>query len=156
MAAKDRNALKSGLFIIVTIAAIIAIVVAIQGLGEWSQPSDVRAVWFSLKDDVGGLQVGDDVRVGGYKVGVVRGITVGRFGKTADSIAATGDHATQLVDDARGQVKPAMEKYQLLADRAAETMVKIRDFFGDTTSDFRATMASLKSITATIEQKTPG
>src|SRR5437879_4995805 len=76
MAKKDRNALKSGLFILVTIAAIIAIIVAIKGLDRFSAPSDRRAVSFSLQDDVGGLQIGDDVRVGGYKVGVVKDIVV--------------------------------------------------------------------------------
>src|SRR5881227_3277084 len=74
--AKDRNALKSGLFIIVTVAAVLAIVVALKGLDRFSEPQDLRAVWFSLKDDVGGLQVGDDVRVGGYKVGVVKDINI--------------------------------------------------------------------------------
>jgi ABC-type transporter Mla subunit MlaD len=81
--------------------------------------------------------------------------TVSKFGKTADSITTTGDHATQLVDDARGQVKPAMEKYHVLADRAAEAMVKVGAFFGDTTTDFRGTMAHLNSITGSIEKKTP-
>jgi ABC-type transporter Mla subunit MlaD len=253
----DRNALKSGVFIMVTIAAIIAIIVGIKGLQGWNEPMELRAVRFALGDDVGGLQVGDDVRIGGFKVGVVKEITVvgaegtgaekdpahirveftlprkfalhrdamlriqtgvtgpsclnfeklgvgealpareelvghgsrlgetlallsdlggpaqkildtvdrktlplvnetvGKYGRTADSITATGDHATQLVDDARGQVKPAMEKYHVLADRGAEALARIRDFFGDTTSDFRSTMASIKSITGSIEKKTP-
>src|SRR5438045_5202270 len=74
--AKDRNALKSGLFIIVTVAAVLAIVVALKGLDRFSEPQELRAVWFSLKDDVGGLQVGADVRVGGYKGGVVKDINI--------------------------------------------------------------------------------
>src|SRR5437764_14144985 len=73
---KDRNALKSGLFILLAVAASIGIVIAIKGIETWTQPKELRAVSFSLKDDVGGLQIGDDVRVGGYKVGTVREMTV--------------------------------------------------------------------------------
>src|SRR5438270_1367215 len=74
--AKNRNALKSGIFIFVTVAAIIAVIVAIKGITGLGEPMDRRAVAFSLKDDLGGLQVGDDIRVGGYKVGVIESIKV--------------------------------------------------------------------------------
>src|SRR4051794_2440559 len=73
---KDRNALKSGIFIVLTIAAFIAVVIAIKGIETWSMPKELRAVSFSLQDDVGGLQVGDDVRLGGYKVGTVKEILI--------------------------------------------------------------------------------
>jgi ABC-type transporter Mla subunit MlaD len=247
--AKDRNALKSGLFIVVTIAAILAIVVALKGFDRLSEPQDLRAVSFSLKDDVGGLQIGDDVRVGGYKVGVVKDISIvgaddaggnepvrvrvsftfprryqlhrdamlriqtgvtgpsclniedlgtgeklpvnvelaghgSRLGETLamlsdlgapvqsilhtvdkktlpvvnDTVAKFGkaaDHASGLVQDARAEVKPAMQKYHTLADRGVEALSKIRDFFGDTTSDFRGTMASLNKTMQAVSQKTP-
>src|SRR5260370_42583645 len=73
---KNRNAFKSGSFILLTIAASIGIIVGIKGLENWTQPKELRAVSFSLRDDVGGLQIGDDVRVGGYKVGTVKNIVV--------------------------------------------------------------------------------
>jgi ABC-type transporter Mla subunit MlaD len=72
----DRNALKSGVFIIVTICLIIAIIIGIQGAANFGVAKQVRAVSFALADDIGGLQPGDDVRVGGYKVGAVRSIAV--------------------------------------------------------------------------------
>lgn len=253
---KDRNALKSGLFILATVAMIIGVVMGIKGITNLSEPKELRAAFFALKDDVGGLQSGDDVRVGGSKVGTVEKIvvvgaekddskdarvrveftfprryvlhrdavlrvqekltgssclnfeslgkgdkippneeiegrastlsetlamvsrvgeplrnvlgtiekttlpavndTVSKFGKTAESFTSTGEHATKLVDDARAQVDPAMKKYHTLADRATEMMVKIRDLFGDTTPDFRATMAHLTSITGAIDKKAPG
>ena len=252
---KDRNALKSGIFILLTIVAIIAVIVGIKGLSTWSEPKELRAAFFTLKDDVGGLQTGDDVRVGGFKVGTVEkivvvgaeqenpadarvrveftfpkkyllrhepmlriqtGVTgasclnfeslgkgeklppneeiagragglsetlamisqlgepmrnilgtvdkktlpavndaVAKYGKTAETFTATGEHATKLIDNAHAQVDPAMKKYHTVADRTAEMMVKIRDLFGDTTPDFRTTAANLASISASVDKKLP-
>jgi ABC-type transporter Mla subunit MlaD len=73
---RDRNALKSGVFIILTVVLIIAVIVGIKGAENLSEPKESRAVSFDLKSDVGGLQIGDDVRVGGFKVGTVQNITV--------------------------------------------------------------------------------
>jgi len=72
----DRNALKSGIFIIVTVCLIIAIIIGIQGAANFGVAKQVRTVNFALTDDIGGLQPGDEVRVGGYKVGAVRSISV--------------------------------------------------------------------------------
>src|SRR5688500_106857 len=74
--AKERNALRAGIFIVVSVILIIGIVVAIKGFGRLLEPNQTRRVTFELTDDVGGLRIGDDVRVGGYKVGVVRDIDV--------------------------------------------------------------------------------
>jgi ABC-type transporter Mla subunit MlaD len=71
---KERNAFRAGLFIIISIVLIVAIVVSIQGLGRLIEPRQTRLATFKLTDDLGGLRVGDDVRAGGYKVGVVRDI----------------------------------------------------------------------------------
>ena len=45
---KDRNALKSGLFILVTIVAIIGVIVGIKGLSTWSEPKELRAAFFQI------------------------------------------------------------------------------------------------------------
>src|SRR5687767_509690 len=74
--AKERNALRAGIFIVFSVILIIGIVVGIKGIGRLLEPNQTRRVTFDLKDDVGGLRIGDDVRVGGYKVGVVRDIDV--------------------------------------------------------------------------------
>src|SRR5688572_21887887 len=71
---KERNAFRAGLFIIISIVLIIAIIVSIQGLGRLIEPRQTRLATFKLTDDLGGLRIGDDVRAGGYKVGVVRDI----------------------------------------------------------------------------------
>ena len=246
---RDRNALKSGVFIVLTAVLIVAVIIGIKGSENLSQPKELRAVSFDLKSDVGGLQVGDDVRVGGYKVGSVKAITVvgaeqessrelprirvefsfpskyvlrkeallriqstvtgqsclnfeslgtgakippneeiaGKPGTLSEVLAAVGnmsgpathildtvdrttlpavnstvakfggtaDHTTKLIDDARAQVDPVVKQYTLVTHRADEALSRIRDFFGDTTSDFRKTLASLASIAATVDKKAP-
>jgi phospholipid/cholesterol/gamma-HCH transport system substrate-binding protein len=74
--AKQRNALKAGIFIVISIVLMFAVAVSIRGLSQLLEPKQQRSVEFSLKDDVGGLRVGDDVRIGGYKVGEVLDIQV--------------------------------------------------------------------------------
>jgi ABC-type transporter Mla subunit MlaD len=69
---KDRNALKAGLFIVTTLVAAVVVILLIRG--EGAGPSQTRIVAFNLTADLGGLSVGDDVRIGGVKVGVVRDI----------------------------------------------------------------------------------
>ena len=69
---KDRDPFKAGLFIVISIVLIIGVIIAIRGAGRFIEPLQVRRARFELKDDVGGLRAGDDVRVGGLKVGIVR------------------------------------------------------------------------------------
>lgn len=73
---KERNALKAGIFILISVAMVFAVIVAIKGSSGLLEPMQVHTVTFSLKDDVGGLRKGDDVRIGGFKVGTVRDIDV--------------------------------------------------------------------------------
>lgn len=72
--AKERNALKAGLFIIISVALIIGFTVGIKGLQHWIEPSEERIVQFTLRDDVGGLRRGDEVRIGGVKEGEIKEI----------------------------------------------------------------------------------
>jgi ABC-type transporter Mla subunit MlaD len=74
--ANERNALHAGLFIVISIALIIAIVIGIKGLGRFIEPMQNATVTFTLADNIGGLSRGDEVRVGGAKVGVVRDIEI--------------------------------------------------------------------------------
>jgi ABC-type transporter Mla subunit MlaD len=72
----DRNAFKAGLFIIVSIGLTVALILGIKGIGRFVVPSQNRTVRFALSDDIGGLSPGDDVRIGGAKVGVVRDVDI--------------------------------------------------------------------------------
>ncbi len=69
--AKERNNLKAGVFILVSIGLIVGVILSIQGIGRFFVPEQRQAVSFRLSDDLGGLQVGDEVRLGGFKVGSV-------------------------------------------------------------------------------------
>jgi len=71
---KERNDFKAGLFIVISALLILAIVIGIKGVGRMLEPAQHPKVAFRLTDDIGGLGIGDDVRVGGYRVGVVRDI----------------------------------------------------------------------------------
>src|SRR5882724_628182 len=68
---KQRNAFKAGLFILISIALIVAVIVAIEGIDALTEPVQRRTVTFRLADNLSGLDKGDDVRVGGVKVGKV-------------------------------------------------------------------------------------
>ena len=67
-----RNELKAGLFIVVTIVLAAMIIIWIRGASVG--PEQNRTIAFKLTDDLGGLQIGDDVRLGGFKVGIVHDI----------------------------------------------------------------------------------
>lgn len=257
---QQRNALKAGIFILVSIALIFVVVVAIQGIGGFLESMQVRAVTFTLKDDVGGLRPGDDVRIGGFKVGTVRKIevdnlaaepaivvtfilpkkyelrqdavvaiqstvtgqswlnfenlgrtgvvlgpddklrglpsgltvamntlrnvapkidqsvdevrqivgdvrnktvplvneTIAQYGKTADTFTQTGQSGAKFIEELRGQLKPVIDKYHVVADSTVKMMDEVRDVFGATKGDFRETMANLKGATGTMKQKLPG
>jgi ABC-type transporter Mla subunit MlaD len=71
---KDRNAFFAGLFIIASAILILAVIVGIKGFGSLALPHNSYTATFTLKDNVSGLRVGDDVRVGGVKLGSVREI----------------------------------------------------------------------------------
>jgi ABC-type transporter Mla subunit MlaD len=73
---KDRNAFIAGLFILISIGVAGFIVVGVNGALHVVEPNADRQVTFKLTDNLSGLNKGDDLRLGGLKVGVVKSITV--------------------------------------------------------------------------------
>ena len=69
-----RNELQAGLFILITIVLAVTVILLIHGVNA-GPTKVVHAAW-KLTDDIGGLRPGDDVRVGGLKVGQVRDVKV--------------------------------------------------------------------------------
>ena len=71
---QDRNALKAGTFIVVATVLTLAVIMAIKDFGRFTASASIRTARFKLADDLGGLRVGDEVRVGGFKVGSIKSI----------------------------------------------------------------------------------
>ena len=237
---KSRDPFKAGLFIVISIVLIIGVVVAIKGVGRLIEPQQSRTARFELSDDIGGLRVGDDVRVGGLRVGVVRSrdivepqgpttqpyilvtfemperlvlregarigvqntvtgtswlnfdslgtgralpaeaVLQGRPGMMAQLLAAAGtlapeivgavkdvrtvtipkvntavDHTGELAADIRGRLDEIIQRYNTVADRAAEVMAHMADIFGQGKGDIRTTLANLAEATTTVKEKLP-
>jgi phospholipid/cholesterol/gamma-HCH transport system substrate-binding protein len=74
--AKQRNALRAGIFMLVSLVLIVFVIVAISGAAKFTQAFKTYPVAFALQDDIGGLRAGDDVRIGGLKIGSVRDIRI--------------------------------------------------------------------------------
>jgi phospholipid/cholesterol/gamma-HCH transport system substrate-binding protein len=83
---KDRNALKAGTFIVIASVLTLAITIAIKDFGRFAESAQVRTVRFKLSDDLGGLRVGDEVRVGGFKVGTIQSIEPVDFGGKEEAV----------------------------------------------------------------------
>jgi phospholipid/cholesterol/gamma-HCH transport system substrate-binding protein len=73
---RQRNAVRAGIFMLVSLALIVYVIIAISGAARFTQSFKTYPVAFSLQDDLGGLRPGDDVRIGGYRVGNIRDIQV--------------------------------------------------------------------------------
>src|SRR3954467_9528771 len=69
MAGKDRSAFRSGQLMLGGGFLIVCVIVGIKGLSWIRDPTVDYLVAFDLKTNIGGLRIGDEVRVGGFKVG---------------------------------------------------------------------------------------
>jgi hypothetical protein len=61
---RERNALRAGILIVTSTVLIIAVVLAIKGTARLFEPQQEIIVSFPLAADIGGLRVGDDLRLG--------------------------------------------------------------------------------------------
>jgi ABC-type transporter Mla subunit MlaD len=80
MAQRERSQFKAGLFIILSVVLIFGVTLALKGIHTVFTPVEQRKVRFTLQDDIGGLRIGDEVRIGGFKVGVVQKIELEGLG----------------------------------------------------------------------------
>jgi len=83
---KDRNALKAGTFIVVACVLALAVTIAIKDFGRFAESAQLRTVRFKMADNLGGLRVGDEVRVGGFKVGTIQSIEPIDFGGKQEAV----------------------------------------------------------------------
>lgn len=103
MAKHTRHAVRAGVFMVISLALILTVIIVIVGSGELFAPQQEVHVAFSLRDDIGGLRPGDDVRLGGFKIGSIKWIHPGTdraSGKTGNLIAFTVPSRHSLHKDA--------------------------------------------------------
>jgi phospholipid/cholesterol/gamma-HCH transport system substrate-binding protein len=74
MAKQNRSALRAGLLMLGSLVLIICVIIGIKGLSWINDRTINYLVAFDLKTNIGGLRIGDEVRVGGFKVGEVKKI----------------------------------------------------------------------------------
>ena len=161
---RDRNALKAGLFIICSIIAIAAIILAIRGAGHVIEPMADRRVVFQISDDLGGLRDGDDVRLGGFRVGSVRQIDVSppKTDKEEPKIIVTFTIPSRyrLHDDSRVVAEATLTGVASLnierlgsgseVDEAIgrpSSMAQLLSGLGDATPDLKATLHDVRTVT---------
>ena len=106
--ANDRNAFKAGLFILTAIALGVTIFVMIRGAGAFFRPTRTLTAAFMLDENLGGLKVGDTVRVGGYDQGRVTAITFMEGEKQHFQVRFTLPDHYDLRQDALVQVEQGL------------------------------------------------
>jgi len=80
--AKQRNALRAGIFMVVSLGLTIFVILTIAGTERFLQKYHHYLVVFPLQSNVCGLRAGDDVRIGGFTVGSVRDVRIGTEDKS--------------------------------------------------------------------------
>jgi ABC-type transporter Mla subunit MlaD len=107
---RQRNELAAGLFILVSIALIIAVVVGVKGLTELTEPTRTFRARFALDADVGGLQRGAEVRLGGTRAGSVRAVEIETDAQDNASVVVEFSLASRFVvrEDAVIRVREAL------------------------------------------------
>lgn len=92
---KDRNDLLAGLLLIVAIIGVVAGIVMLSGFQEVLGTKSY-IIRFDLTDNIGGLQSGASVRLGGRQVGVVNRVD---FTRDSPNGPPTGTHVVISVDN---------------------------------------------------------
>jgi ABC-type transporter Mla subunit MlaD len=248
---RQRNAFWAGLFIIVSLVLILGVIIGIKGIGRLVEPTELHIVAFRLADDVGGLRLGDDVRVGGLRVGSVRrielltaeevpqivihfslpqrvtirddakisvqttvtgttnlnleslgegeavvagqmlrgspstlqtlmaginalapeitgtvsdlrtttipkvNVAIEQATQTAATFSQTGEQASGLVQDIRGQVPPLVDRFSAVADSAREALDHAGDILGESKGDVQLSMGNIAQLTEDLKEQLP-
>jgi len=76
--------------------------------------------------------------------------------ETGDAIEEAADEATALLSRLEEKLDPSIQEYDTFMAEATGVMADIRSVFGDSGEDIRQTLASLNTLTDTIDQRLPG
>jgi len=70
----DRSALKAGAFMFIALILGVSVFIGIRGAGSFLTATTQLTIVFNIHDNLGGLKIGDTVRIGGYDQGRVTAI----------------------------------------------------------------------------------
>ena len=118
------------------------------------RPSPFNAIFASLAPLSDQLNTTTLPWVNGI-LGDVRQQTVPKVNTTVDAFKTTADTGTALLNDARGEVKPMVEKYHVVVDSTDRMMKNIGDVFGESKTDMKGTFTNLNAATGTLKEKLP-
>jgi phospholipid/cholesterol/gamma-HCH transport system substrate-binding protein len=163
--AKQRNALRAGIFMLVSLALILVIIVAITGASKFTESFNSYPIAFNISDDIGGLRVSDDVRIGGLKVGDVRDISVDQdkqsvivtidipakyvVGKDANVSVQRGLTGTAAINFDSLGTGPAMAPGEFLTGRP-DQLSGLFHMLSTMKPDIKAVVANLKTATEKV------
>ena len=168
---KERNALKAGIFIVVSIALILGVIFSIRGIEELTRTTRRLTVMFDLSDDISGLRIGDEVRIGGYTVGRIEDIDLvaqepgahlavrirvpAQYGIRRDArarIQSTFTGVSVLNFDSLGTGDPIAEGDVLVGQ--AGLMTELSSYVSGTGPHFRSIMEDIAETTAEVRETT--
>ena len=164
--AKQRSDLRAGVFILLSLVLTAGAVVAIKGVRTVFVHQTTRKVRFTLKDNLGGLRTGDDVRLGGYKVGTVDGVDIVGLGSGQEPyvlVRFTMPERYPLADDAHMNVESSLTGTTVLNIDALGTgpvlmadqeLVGHPSSFSSVLSDLGDAAPDLREILATVKNTT--
>jgi ABC-type transporter Mla subunit MlaD len=94
--------------------------------------------------------------ISNLKVASVRLNTdLAKLGDTADSFTMTGFAATQTVQDLHVRMPDIVARYDEVCEAAVSMLGTVHNLLGPSTTDFHATIAHLRGISADLHEKLP-
>jgi ABC-type transporter Mla subunit MlaD len=70
----NHNAFKAGLFMFIALILGVSVFIGIRGAGSFFADTTPLTIVFNIDDNLGGLKIGDTIRIGGYDQGRVTAI----------------------------------------------------------------------------------
>jgi ABC-type transporter Mla subunit MlaD len=141
----ERNAFKAGLFMITSLLLVLAVIFSIRGIDEFIDRKRDLVVMFDLSDDIGGLRVGDEVRIGGYMVGTVKQIDlVPAEPNPRLSVRVAIPEKYDIRNDAKLRIQSTVTGVSMLNFESLGTGAKLAD--GDVIEGRAGTLTELASL----------
>jgi len=141
-----------------------------------AQTSFTGGAWLNIRSLGTGEELPDNSSVEGQSVGITAmldamqtemqatlaslrsdaALVTEEFVETGNAIEEAADEATTLLSRLEEKLDPSIQEYDTFMAEATGVMADIRSVFGDSGEDIRQTLASLNTLTDTIDQRLPG